>query len=90
MRDLRGRLVEQREDALLLVGEVLVERRLRHARLAADRLGARLGVPDAREHRRRGLEQPLALHPEPDVERRRVAAAGDGHGLARVGHPREW
>ena len=35
-------------------------------------------------------KQPLALHPEPDVERRRVAAAGDGHGLARVGHPREW
>ena len=39
-----GGRVEQREDALLLVGEVLVERRLRHPGLAADRLGAGLGV----------------------------------------------
>ena len=60
--DLGRGLVEQREDALLLVGEVLVERRLRHARLARDRLGARLGVADAREDVRRGLEQAPALH----------------------------
>ena len=88
VRHLRGGLVEEREDALLLVGEVLVERRLRHPGLAADRLGARLRVADAREDRRRGLEQPLALHPEPDVERRRVAAAGDGRrsGEGRPSH----
>ena len=50
---LRGGGVEEREDALLLVGEVLVERRLRHPGLAADRLGARLGVARRGRTRRR-------------------------------------
>ena len=69
--------VEQREDALLLVGEVLVERRLRHAGLARDRLRARVGVADAREDGGGRREQPRALAILTDLERRRVAAARD-------------
>ena len=71
----RGR-VEQREDALLLVGEVLVEGRLRHSRPAADRLRAGAGVPDARELLGGRPQQPLALERQAHLERRRVAAAG--------------
>jgi hypothetical protein len=87
--DLRGGLVEQREDALLLVGEVLVERRLRHAGLAADRLCARLRVADPGEHGRGGLEQALALDAQADVERRRVTPARDGDART-VGHRSPW
>jgi hypothetical protein len=53
--------VEQRDDALLLVGEVLVERGLRHPRLAGDRLGGRVRIADTREHRRRRREKACAL-----------------------------
>ena len=60
-QDLGSGLVEEREDALLLVGEVLVERRLRHAGRAADRLGARVGVAGRGEHGGGRLEQALAL-----------------------------
>ena len=45
--------VEEREDAVLLVVEVLVERRLRHAGLARDRLGGRVGVARRGRTRRR-------------------------------------
>ena len=80
--DLGRRLVEEGEDALLLVGEVLVERGLGHARLARDRLGARLGVSDPREDVRGGLEQAPALDGETHRQRRGVAASGDGWGGA--------
>src|SRR5262249_18686074 len=69
--------VEEREDALLLVGEVLVEGRLRHAGGAADRFGARVGVAGRREDGRGGLEQALALLRQPHLERRCVPAARD-------------
>ena len=88
--ELGGALVEQREDALLLVREVLVERRLRHAR------------PRARSPRRsprrsrRGrttaaaaVEQAPALDAEADLQRRRVAAAGDA-GRGWPGADRGW
>ena len=71
---LRGGVVE-RDDAVLLVVEVLVERRLRHARLARDRLGRRVGVADAaRTPRRRGRVETPALAVLADLQRRRVAA----------------
>ncbi len=69
------RRVEQREDALLLVGEVLVEGRLRHAGGAADRFGARIGVAGRREDGCGRLEQSLALLREAYLERRSVTAA---------------
>ena len=85
----RGR-VEERDDALLLVVEVLVERRLRHAGLARDRLGRRVGVADAREDRAGGRVQPPALAVLAHLERRRMAAARCrvvlpiAHGVAMV------
>ena len=68
-----GRRVEQRDDAVLLVAEVLVERGLRHPGLAGDRLGGRVGVSAAGEHHRRGREQAGALAVLPDLQRRGVA-----------------
>ena len=47
------RRVEQGDDAVLLVVEVLVERRLRHAGLAGDRLGGRLARSRRGRTRRR-------------------------------------
>ena len=67
--------VEQREDALLLVAEVLVERRLRHPGLARDRLGGGVGEAGAGEDGRGRREQPRALAVLPDLERRGVAAS---------------
>ena len=83
---LRG-VVEQRQDALLLVGEVLVEGRLGHPGLATDRLRAGLGVSQAREDRGGGLEEPLLLDLQPDLERRSMATARDRRlGIDRIGH----
>jgi hypothetical protein len=73
----RRRVLEQRDEALLLVGEVLVERRFGHARLAADRLRAGLRVADVGEHRRRGIEQALLLDLEAHLQRRGMAPTRD-------------
>ena len=67
--------VEQREDALLLVAEVLVERRLRHPRLARDRLRGGVGEAGAGEDGRGRGEQARALAILADLERRGVASA---------------
>ena len=71
-----GAHVEQRQHALLLVGEVLVERRLRHPGAAADRLRAGAGVATIGELTRGRAQQALALQRQPDLWRRRVPAPG--------------
>ena len=87
VREELRRVLEERHEALLLVGEVLVERGFRHPRLAADRLGARLGVADAREDLGRRVEQAPLLELEADGERRRVAPARDRRlGVRELGH----
>ena len=73
-----GRRVEQRDDAVLLVAEVLVERGLRHPGLARDRLGRRLGVADAREDGGRRREQAAALAGLADLQRWGMAPPRDG------------
>ncbi len=75
----------KRDDAVLLVVEVLVERGLRHPGLARDRLRGGLGVADAREHGGGGGEQAAALEVLADLQRRRVAAAGGGGARSRHG-----
>ena len=70
-----GARVEQRDDAVLLVVEVLVERRLRHPGLAGDRLRRRVGVAHAGEDGRRGGVEPAPLAVLAHLERRRVTAA---------------
>ena len=81
------RRVEEREDAFLLVAEVLVERRLRHPGLARDRLRGRVGEAVAGEHRRGGREQARALAVLADLERRRVPSP---RCCLRLSHRTRW
>ena len=84
--DLLDPLVEHGQEALLLVGEVLVEGRLGHAGLAADGLGAGVRVAEAREDRGGRGEEPAALDVEPHLQRRGVPAARDRDAVTLDGH----
>ena len=62
---------------------MLVEGRLRHARLAADRLRAGAREPDPRELRGGRSQQALALERQTHLQWRRVTAAGGRDGGRR-------